>query len=115
MKYKTGQIWEDNDRCEHKILGVCDNIVFVSWIDNFERSHDPKTEHEADMFLIKLVEEKWVPEKGDDYWLINSEGTIVSSYYENDSTDEFRLSVGNIYKTKEEAEAYKHKLINLNK
>lgn len=60
--------------------------------------------------LLKLIEKAnkkeskvWKPKNRDVYWFIKNNG-IGSYNYFNDNTDNFLYSIGNYFKTKEEAE-----------
>ncbi|MBK0348210.1 hypothetical protein JDW15_06125 [Aerococcaceae bacterium zg-ZJ1578] len=41
---------------------------------------------------------------GDSYYVIESDGRVVENRWDNDFVDKNRLSIGNVFKTKEEAE-----------
>lgn len=55
--------------------------------------------------LLEVVHNKrWVPNRGDDYYFTFSDGNIGScTFYPNDDDDDGRLSIGNCFRTKEEA------------
>lgn len=59
--------------------------------------------------IEKKIEEKksetgrWKPEEGDKYWFINDIGDIYKSEWNNVNIDKERYSIGNYYRTKEEA------------
>lgn len=46
----------------------------------------------------------WKPEMGDKYWCINPFGVSALFHWDNDQCDNFRLSIGNCFKEKSEAE-----------
>lgn len=46
----------------------------------------------------------WKPEKGERYRYINSSGRALSHYFDNDWVDKHYYSIGNMFKTEEEAE-----------
>lgn len=50
-----------------------------------------------------VVDKPW-PQDDDEYWLLHSSGCIVSSMWNADQYDFDRLSRGNVFRTKEEAE-----------
>ncbi|MBK0347874.1 hypothetical protein JDW15_04345 [Aerococcaceae bacterium zg-ZJ1578] len=55
--------------------------------------------------LEKALEEandEW--SDGDTYYVIESDGRVVENRWDNDFVDKNRLSIGNVFKTKEEAE-----------
>jgi len=54
---------------------------------------------------IKEVQEEEWPQEGDTYYLIRSEGTLDSSRFYNDYPDDInRITIGNCFRTEEEAE-----------
>ena len=53
--------------------------------------------------LIEEEKEKTVFSDGEKYYWIDSDGNVYPSFWENDSVDEGRLLIGNIFKTEEEA------------
>lgn len=56
------------------------------------------------------MSERWKPEKGEKYWLINFDGSVFSTIYCKDNSDARIIKFGNIFKTKEEAEAAVEKI-----
>jgi len=47
----------------------------------------------------------WVPEKGEKFWLIYNFGAVNGQYqWDNDAFDRGKLSIGNIFRTREDAE-----------
>jgi hypothetical protein len=52
---------------------------------------------------------RWVPSYDDSYYYVDSFGDIDFSSWREAKSHYFRLSVGNIFKTCEEAEAYKRR------
>ena len=47
----------------------------------------------------------WVPEKGEKFWLIYNFGAVNGQYqWDNDAFDRGKLSIGNIFRTQEDAE-----------
>jgi hypothetical protein len=49
--------------------------------------------------------ERFVPTKEDNYWFVQSNGMVNIMTWINSNTDNYRLSQGNVFRTKEEAEA----------
>ena len=49
--------------------------------------------------------ERFVPTKGDNYWFVPSSGMVSTMIWKNSNTDNYRLSQGNVFRTREEAEA----------
>lgn len=65
--------------------------------------------------LLRLIEKTkrakkiWKPECGEWYWFIGSDGRINNCEWENDRIDRGRYSMGNCFRTKEEAEFAREK------
>ena len=65
--------------------------------------------------LLRLVEKAkrpkkiWKPECGEWYWYIGSDGQISHCEWANDRIDRGRYSMGNCFRTKEEAEFAREK------
>lgn len=58
----------------------------------------------------QLVKWKWKPKDGEGYYYIFSDGIVHLSTWFNDKVDNSRFSIGNYFKTKEEAEAMAKKI-----
>jgi len=58
-----------------------------------------------------LLEEPWVPEEDDNYFYVTAEGGIEEGVWDGGEEDRFRWKIGNIHRTKADAEKYKQKLI----
>lgn len=58
----------------------------------------------------QVEQEKEFPQYGDDYWFLLSGGTIYDNFYTNSYVDNRRLEIGNVFKTKEQAEFAVEKL-----
>lgn len=54
---------------------------------------------------------RWKPKMGEKYYLVDDAGDICSNSWGNYDLDAFRHSIGNCFKTYEEAEEYKTKLV----
>lgn len=54
--------------------------------------------------------ERWVPELGAVYWLIDSAAVACSLKFYDSVSDQSRLSIGNVHRTKEDAEACRLRL-----
>lgn len=58
----------------------------------------------------QVEQEKEFPQYGDDYWFLLSGGTIYDNFYTNSHVDNRRLEIGNVFKTKEQADFAVEKL-----
>lgn len=76
--------------------------------NNQEIQLTPELEKQIKTLLPKKWE-VWKPEMREIYWIVNH-GCVFRSNWENDNVDNDRLSVGNCFQTKQEAERYKNKL-----
>lgn len=66
--------------------------------------------------LKKFIEQEdlvWKPEAGEDYLVVHPEGNTGRSSWCNDSYDKGRLEMGNVFKTEEEAQAHKMRLLSM--
>ena len=112
-----------------KVLETLGDLVFVSWSwsrENALRKDDQgliPSERTSIVYTQKeltalghrtctaeeagMPAERWRPENGDSkYYFIDSAGNVESSVWDSFSSGHaFRLHVGNVYKTKEEAES----------
>lgn len=61
--------------------------------------------------LKELVkEEQDFPQDGDIYWLIDDEGSVFNTFYDNHYIDRYHQLIGSVFKTKEQAEFAVEKL-----
>lgn len=72
------------------------------------------TQEEKDT-IMKLVEKSnrkkvWKPEGGDNYWFITSNGTLFQTMCIEGENDTEQISIGNFFRTKEEAKFMIEKL-----
>ena len=57
-------------------------------------------------------EERWKPEEDEEYWFVDSEGEVFSHNYEEAwITDAAKYKAGNCYRTKEEAQAARERVL----
>lgn len=54
--------------------------------------------------LFEITVEKWVPKHNEEYFFINSTTGIANTYNTNNYNDVEHVKIGNIFKTKEEAQ-----------
>ena len=55
-------------------------------------------------------DEQEFPKDGDEYWYIDDEGYILNEMWDGLDFEEYRLAVGNVFKTKDQAEFAAEKL-----
>ena len=63
--------------------------------------------------FIENEEKRFMPEVGEEYYFLNSDGFILTETYAGDYLNEGYYKMGNLFKTKEEAELYKLRLISM--
>ena len=55
-------------------------------------------------------EEQKFPQKDDEYWYIDDEGDVFGTFYDNHYIDRYHQEIGNVFKTKEQADFAVEKL-----
>lgn len=63
----------------------------------------------------KDTKSRFIPEDSDDYYYISAYGIILADACRDTDVDDYRISIGNCFKTEEEAEKQKRVLINTQK
>ena len=58
----------------------------------------------------QVVDWKWEPKEGDDYYYIDNDGNIISDNWDEMPTDADRYNFGNCFRTEEEAEVMAEKV-----
>ena len=61
----------------------------------------------------QIVDYKWKPKEDEPYYYIDSFLDVCSSYWDVDSADNLAYSMGNCFKTEEEAQKYADKFIEI--
>lgn len=59
---------------------------------------------------LKVDEQEFPKQDGDEYWYIDDYGYILNEKWDGLDFEEFRLEIGNVFKTKEQAEFAVEKL-----
>ena len=74
--------------------------------EQFEKELDMKLASLKEEMMQKFKEEQEdeFPEYKDDYWYITSVGAVALSWWSGNGTDAEKLAIGNVFRTKEEAE-----------
>ena len=102
---KTGDILISDKGEKRKILGVCDEMVFLSHLNKFSL-YDYGCTHQYILDIgYKLEEKAWKPEIGEIYFYPEIDNSILNNWkrWEDDKQDNFRLSHNLVFKTAEEA------------
>lgn len=55
-------------------------------------------------------EEQEFPQDGDDYWYVDADADVMDIEWDGSDCDQVRMSIGNVFKTKEQAEFAVEKL-----
>ena len=69
------------------------------------------TEKELKKLEDRKPRKRWRAKKGDKYWYVSGGATLFNVTEDDWEVDKDRYSVGNYFKTKEEAEFHKNELI----
>lgn len=108
---EVGDILVNEVGFENEFFGVVGNLVYhnTKGIGGY-LSVSTKEWLKENGWTIKQPG-RWKPENKELYWFLDRGGSIAGCYWDGDVGDLFRYSVGNVHKTKEEAEAYKQALL----
>jgi hypothetical protein len=112
---KTGDILKRKDnRITVKVLGVCDEVYFLSQWNDHDIAEGFYTLSELKE-RFEIPTEKWVPEIGFKYFVSRTDDSDYYSFgfWEDCSLDNYRLERNLIFKTKEEAIARAKQLLNI--
>lgn len=63
----------------------------------------------------KDIKSRFIPEYSDDYYYISAYGVILADTCKDMNADDYRISIGNCFRTEEEAKKHKRILINTQK
>ncbi len=100
-----------NEAGERKILGICGLVYILSEKNSFNTVDFFMTIKDIKDNKYTLKKKDWPEKYNDNYWSVGSDGGIGETYYDGDRVDEWRKAIGNMFKTKAEAEAYKAKML----
>lgn len=110
-------MWKENDTLVNgdskvKILGVVGQVVFMSTHNQFDvASNSNFTKKELEGKGWKLEAKEWMPQGSEKYYFVDTDGSISWDTWETGLCDIYRQIVGNLFRTEEDAEAYKQRLI----
>jgi len=109
---KQGDLIKDSVGDECRVLGVCGDVVHVSYSnDHYSNDHNAhnytKTEEQLKASGYTWDTPAWEPKLNEKYWYIYIYGTPISASacWENDDFDNARKNFLGIYETKELCEA----------
>lgn len=94
-----------------KVIGVCGDARFLETVGE-EKLHTPSTYSVTNLEDHGYVEEapRWEPVENEQYSYVENDGDIIQSYWANDSLDRGRFSLGNCFKTEDEAKAARERV-----
>ena len=102
---KKGDLIKEKNGHTCKVLGVCGDVVHLSYSNDHNAHNYTKTE-------VQLKEEgftwdtpAWNPLIGEPYWYIDERGDVYDPVWENVTIDQARRDFLGIYQTRELAEA----------
>ena len=74
------------------------------------RRHDRATSDTTARSNARVTSERWMPSLEAEYWYITDTGVVESNRWEGDHFDTDRWEIGNVFRTKPEAEHAREKL-----
>jgi len=110
MNLKINQILKYKDSNDDvRVIEVFSQSALLSCTDNHKIPEEIYTFEEIQE-AFELPKERWQPKKEGRYYCIGSNGLIIDSQWVNYVVDKKRLDLGNIFKTREEAEQARDKI-----
>ena len=94
---------ENGDMCN--ILGVCGEVVHISFSNNHSFHDEAYTEFQLKDMGYTWDTPAWEPSIGEGYWFINAESIATESTWDNHKIDRALRDFLGIYQTQELAEA----------
>ena len=101
--FKKGDVIQSG-KDKREVLGVCEDIVFVSHSNKFNEVGFYRTQKELEKKGYNLVKYEWEPEINNQYWFLNESGEIKGRYWDNDVIDNSTRNFLGVFETKEKAE-----------
>jgi len=104
---KQGDLIKNRKGSTRKVLGVCGEVVHVSYIDGFDGYLNSYTEVELRNEGYTWDTPAWEPEIKEMYWYIyiNDTGAVTHGIWANDEVDKARRDFLGIYQTSDLGEA----------
>lgn len=102
---KKGQIlkYKNNNESSRKVLEIVGELYFLSDTNHKYPSQAPYIIEEIEEYF-EIPKERWVPKHNEEYFFINTITGIANTYNTNNYNDVEHVKIGNIFKTKEEAQ-----------
>lgn len=90
--------------------GIAEDFLYFVTPDGFVNTMAVKTSY----YLFDIEElPRWKAKINEVYWFIDDCGEVVHDYNNNHVDDQLRYEFGNCFRTREEAEEYRDKIIKL--
>jgi len=102
---KQGDLIKDGDGDTYKIIGVCGEVVHVSYAGNHESFHGSYTVDQLKNFGYTWDTPAWEPLIGEKYCYINDLEETCESRWDDDTIDHARRDFLGIYQSKGLCEA----------
>lgn len=110
---QPGQFLVNSLSQKNKILGICDEVICISYASDYESILGWYTKKELKQLGYSPLEEPWKPTLSEPYWYVNEDGNFGKTNWGIDGMEEhdFRYSIGNVHQNLSGAKLYKQKLI----
>ena len=102
---KQGDLIKNEDGINCKVLGVCGEVIHISYPYDHDVYEDTYTESFLKNQGYTWDTPAYEPEDGGDYWYIYTDGDCIHAYWDNDTTDHARRDFLGIYQTEALAQA----------
>jgi len=102
---KQGDLIKDSEGNTCKVLGICGEVVFVSYPKRHHIVCDSDTEAQLKNNGYTWDTPAWKATYGESYWHIDSIGGTHVSFWSNNEIDQARRDFLGIYQTEELAQA----------
>ena len=113
-KYKVGDVLKIGEIAvgiEFKVRAVIGELYGLTKLTS-PYNVEWRTEEELDAIGYTIAQSaRWVPEEGELYWFLDMDELPATVSWQNGNDDQFRLSIGNVFKVGDHAgiEALKRK------
>jgi len=102
---KQGDLVKNGDGDMCNILGVCGEVVHISFSNNHSFHDEAYTEFQLKDMGYTWDTPAWEPEDGGDYWFISESDEVCFSEWNDDNIEHARRDFLGIYQTEALAEA----------
>lgn len=92
-----------------KVLGICGDVVFLSYSFDYEKTGDCFTEKELLEDGWVFPKTKWEPKDRQQFWFLDASLNVTTTTFDISYADIFH--VGNCFQTKEEAKQARDRVL----